>query len=84
MQDVDSAEPSSYLRSFYYDCCTYTGATLRFLVDTVGIDRVVFGTDYPAPMVITDAVHWINGLASLTAAEKAAILSGNPARLIGM
>ena len=76
--------PSAYLRSFYYDCCTYTGATLRFLVDTVGIDRVVFGTDYPAPMVITDAVNWIKGLGSLTAAEKTAILSGNPARLIGM
>jgi aminocarboxymuconate-semialdehyde decarboxylase len=75
--------PSAYLRKFYYDCCTYTGATLRFVIDTVGIDRVVFGTDYPAPMVIGDAVNWINGLDALTADEKVAILSQNPARLIG-
>jgi aminocarboxymuconate-semialdehyde decarboxylase len=76
--------PSDYLRSFYYDCCTYTGATLRFLIDTVGIDRVVFGTDYPAPMVITDAVRWVDGLDELDSYEKEAILSRNPANLVGM
>jgi aminocarboxymuconate-semialdehyde decarboxylase len=75
--------PSAYLRSFYYDCCTYTDATLRFLIDTVGIDRVVFGTDYPAPMIVPDAVNWIRGLGSLTDQEKDAILSSNPATLIG-
>jgi aminocarboxymuconate-semialdehyde decarboxylase len=76
--------PSDYLRSFHYDCCTYTAASLRFLVDTVGIDQVVFGTDYPAPMVIPDAVRWINGLDALSPDEKHAILSLNPARLAGL
>jgi aminocarboxymuconate-semialdehyde decarboxylase len=76
--------PSTYLRSFYYDSCTYTAATLRFLIDMVGIDRVVFGTDYPAPMVIADAVNWINRLEALTPDEKVAILSQNPARLVGL
>jgi aminocarboxymuconate-semialdehyde decarboxylase len=79
-----SKAPSTYLRSFYYDCCTYTGATLRFLVDTVGIDRVVFGTDYPAPMAITDAVNWIRGLDVLSRDEQDAILARNPARLLGL
>jgi aminocarboxymuconate-semialdehyde decarboxylase len=78
-----SRPPSDYLRNFYYDCCTYTGATLRFLIDTVGIDRVVFGTDYPAPMMIVDAVNWIRGLDVLTDHEKDAILSRNAATLIG-
>ena len=75
--------PSAYLRSFYYDSCTYTPATLRFLVDAVGDDRVVLGTDYPAPMILEDAVNWINGLDCLTADEKQSILSRNPARLLG-
>jgi aminocarboxymuconate-semialdehyde decarboxylase len=75
--------PSAYLRSFHYDSCTYTPATLRFLVDTVGDDRVVLGTDYPAPMILDDAVNWINGLDSLTADQKESILSRNPARLLG-
>lgn len=39
--------PSSYLSQFYYDCVTHDERTLRFVIDTVGIDRVVFGSDYP-------------------------------------
>jgi len=38
---------STYLRKFYYDCIVYTESALRFLIDTVGADRVVFGTDWP-------------------------------------
>ncbi|MBS1241670.1 MAG: aminocarboxymuconate-semialdehyde decarboxylase, partial [Gemmatimonadetes bacterium] len=76
--------PSAYLGSFYYDCATFSERTLRFLIDSVGIGRVVFGTDYPAPMVIEDAVNWVNGLASLSDEEKDAILWGNPARLLGL
>ena len=76
--------PSEYLRSFYYDCCTYTEATLRFLLDTVGSDRVVLGTDWPCPMVLDDAVPWIRSLESLTAEEKEAILSKNATELLGL
>ena len=76
--------PSEYLGRFYYDSCTYTEETLRFLLDAVGSDRVVLGTDYPAPMILDDAVNWINGLGSLSAEEKEAILSQNPARLLGL
>ena len=76
--------PSEYLSRFYYDSCTYTEPTLRFLIDMVGIDQVVLGTDYPAPMFLDDPVNWINGLDSLTSAEKRAILEDNPARLLGI
>lgn len=76
--------PSSYLGSFSYDCCTFSGPTLRFLIDAVGVDRVVLGTDYPAPMVLLDAVNWVSGLGCLDADEKEAILSRNPAALLGL
>jgi aminocarboxymuconate-semialdehyde decarboxylase len=76
--------PSDYLSRFYYDSCTYTGESLRFLIDMVGIDQVVLGTDYPAPMILDDAVNWINGLPQLTADEKLAILDTNPTRLLGL
>ena len=76
--------PSEYLNRFYYDSCTYTGESLRFLIDMVGIDQVVLGTDYPAPMILDDAVNWINGLPQLTAEEKHAILDTNPTRLLGL
>jgi aminocarboxymuconate-semialdehyde decarboxylase len=76
--------PSQYVGSFYYDCATFSEPTLRFLIDTVGIDRVVFGTDYPCPMEMIDSVNWINSLESLTSSEKRAILSVNPARMLGI
>jgi aminocarboxymuconate-semialdehyde decarboxylase len=75
--------PSEYMDRFYYDCLTGDEPSLRFLIDRVGIDQVVFGTDYPCPMEIRDAVNWINGLESLTADEKDAILRRNPSRLLG-
>jgi aminocarboxymuconate-semialdehyde decarboxylase len=75
--------PSDYLRRFHYDCCTYSGPVLRFLIDAVGIDRVVLGTDYPAPMVLHDAVNWVRGLPQLDDGEKEAILVTNPARMLG-
>ncbi len=81
---VQQFPPSDYLDRFYYDCCTYSGPVLRFLIDTVGIDRVVLGTDYPAPMVLHDAVNWVRGLPELSDDEKEAILSKNPTKILGL
>lgn len=76
--------PSDYLGRFYYDCCTYNGPVLRFLIDTVGIERVVLGTDYPAPMFLCDPVNWIEGLPELSDREKRAILVDNSNQLLGV
>jgi aminocarboxymuconate-semialdehyde decarboxylase len=37
--------PSTYVRRFFYDTVVYTPRNLRFLIDVVGADRVVFGSD---------------------------------------
>jgi aminocarboxymuconate-semialdehyde decarboxylase len=76
--------PSEYVDRFWYDSCTYTESTLRYLLDVVGSDRVVLGTDYPAPMMEPEPVRWIDAMDSLTAQEKEAVLSANPARLLGL
>jgi aminocarboxymuconate-semialdehyde decarboxylase len=76
--------PSEYLDRFYYDSCTYTEATLRFLIDSVGIDRVVLGTDYPAPMVQEDPVGWLEKMPGVSEAERTAILETNPAKMLGI
>ena len=52
--------PSAYLNRFYYDCLTHSEAALRMLIDTVGIDKVVFGTDWPADMAIDWPVSWVS------------------------
>ena len=76
--------PSAYLRRFYYDCIVYDEPALRYLVDRVGVDRVVFGTDWPYDMALDWPVAWILGMASLTQEEKDAILWKNLERLLGL
>ncbi len=76
--------PSKYLDRFYYDCLTHSEEALRYLIDTVGIERVVFGTDWPFDMATDWPVSWILGLESLTMEEKEAILHGNLERLLGL
>jgi aminocarboxymuconate-semialdehyde decarboxylase len=74
--------PSEYLRRFYYDCIVYTEPALRFLIDTVGADRVVFGTDWPYDMALDWPVSWVLAMKSLTQEEKDAILWKNLERLL--
>jgi aminocarboxymuconate-semialdehyde decarboxylase len=76
--------PSAYLNKFYYDCLTHSEAALRMLIDTVGVDKVIFGTDWPADMAIDWPVSWILSLQSLTQEEKEAILYKNLEKLLGL
>ena len=76
--------PSTYLNKFYYDCLTHSEPALRMLIDTVGVDRVVLGTDWPADMAIDWPVSWVQGLKSLTQGEKDAILWKNLESLLNI
>ena len=69
--------PSAYLRRFYYDTITHDESALRYVIDLVGADRVLFGTDWPYDMCIDWPVSWILGLESLSAEEKEMILWRN-------
>jgi aminocarboxymuconate-semialdehyde decarboxylase len=76
--------PSAYLRKFYYDCLTHSEPALRYLIDSVGIDRILFGTDWPADMAIDWPVSWVLGLETLTQEEKDAILWKNLESLLDL
>ena len=77
--------PSTYLRRFYYDCLTHSEAALRLILDTVGADRVVLGTDWPADMRIDWPVAWCwTHRASTQEEEKNSILWKNLERLLGL
>jgi aminocarboxymuconate-semialdehyde decarboxylase len=75
--------PSTYVRRFYYDTVVYTERNLRFLIDVVGADRVVFGTDWPAPMTFDDPVGRLEAMPGLTPDEREALLWGTAASLFG-
>ena len=76
--------PSRYLSDFYYDCLTHSEDALRFLIDTVGVGQVVMGSDWPFDMSVDSPVEWLNGMSSLTQAEKDAIITTNLAELLGI
>ncbi|MDA0733389.1 MAG: amidohydrolase family protein [Chloroflexi bacterium] len=76
--------PSYYQSKIYYDCITMSERALRFLIDTVGIDRVVLGSDWPYVAWEPSPVAWINGLESLSQAEKEQILWKNLEQLLGI
>ena len=45
-----ASAPSTYLRRFWYDTITHAATPLTFLIDLVGADRVLLGTDLPFDM----------------------------------
>jgi len=69
--------PSSYQRRLYYDTVVGSEKALRFLIDEVGVDRVVLGSDWPFVPWHPSPVAWVQGLKSLTADEKEKILWRN-------
>ena len=79
-----SKPPSEYLRSFYYDCLTHSEPALRYLITTVGADRVILGTDWPADMMLDWPVAWVLRMESLSQEEKELILWKNLASLLGL
>lgn len=48
------SKPSEYLRRFYYDTIIHAPAPLGFLVEMVGADRVMLGSDFPFDMESSD------------------------------
>jgi aminocarboxymuconate-semialdehyde decarboxylase len=49
-----SSKPSHYLRWFYYDTIIFAPGALGFMIDTVGADRVMLGSDFPFDMGSSD------------------------------
>lgn len=72
-----------YLRRFYYDTITHDVGLLRFLVNQVGVDRVMLGSDYCFDMGYERPREIIDAL-KLRAADRDAIYSGNAARVLGL
>lgn len=76
--------PADYLRQLYFDDLTHSPLALRYLVDLVGIEHVVLGSDFPADMGYRDPVGWLERAPLLDDAEKRQILGGNLERLLGL
>ena len=76
----DAGLPSRYLRRFLYDTLVQRSDALRYLVQLVGHDRVLLGSDHPFWMGDPDPLRVVRE-ADLDPATRTAIFGENAARL---
>jgi aminocarboxymuconate-semialdehyde decarboxylase len=74
--------PSEFFGLLYFDSLTHSVPTLSHLVDTVGPERIVMGTDYPFDMGDYDSVKTIASVPHLTDAQRQRIWGDNAAELL--
>ena len=81
VRNTGGMTPSSFLRSFYYDTCVYDPQVLKVLLERVGADRLVLGSDYPVGE--KDPIGWLRE-AGVAGTDLALIAGGNAARILGL
>ncbi|GAX56829.1 amidohydrolase family protein [Streptomyces olivochromogenes] len=54
------------------------------LAGIIGVERVLFGSDYPHPEGLADPVTYVDAIQGMKEADQAKIMGGNLARLIGV
>ena len=83
LKQIIPQKPSAYLKKFYFDSIVHSVAALQYLVQVVGADRVVVGTDYPMAMGDFESVRKIKQL-DLADTERDKLLGGNAARALNL
>src|SRR5256712_9571918 len=76
-------KPTEYLRQMYYDNILFSPEAMRHIIAEVGASQIVVGTDYPYPWTKT-AVDLVMSTPGLSDADRAAILGGTAATLLGI
>jgi len=66
----------------YFDSCVYDRAVLQHLVDKVGAERVLLGSDYPVGE--GKPIEFVSETETLSLVQKEAIVRANAAALLGL
>jgi aminocarboxymuconate-semialdehyde decarboxylase len=75
--------PRDYLPRMYFDSWVADERALRYLIDTVGVDRVMLGTDYPFPLGEQEPGSGISAL-GLDAGGEARLFNGTALDWLGL
>jgi len=76
--------PETYLKRFYYDTITHSHPALEYLINLVGADRVVLGSDFCFDMSYQRPVDVVMEHQGLSDADRELILCGNAKRLLSL
>jgi aminocarboxymuconate-semialdehyde decarboxylase len=75
--------PADLLRRFYFDALTHDAQAARHLINRVGADRVVIGSDHPFDMAPPDLMGGIDAIPELSASEREYVCSLTALSLLG-
>ncbi|WP_433285434.1 amidohydrolase family protein [Pseudonocardia sp. CA-142604] len=79
----DGPSPIEYARRFYYDSLVFDRRAIRYLIDLLGHDRLLVGSDFPAMPREDPAGRTLLGM-DLPAEVLDAITAGNALRWLGL
>jgi aminocarboxymuconate-semialdehyde decarboxylase len=74
--------PSHYIDRFSVDTVVFEPAALRLLVEVMGEDRVLLGSDYPYPLGERPAGRVVREAGFLTPEQREKLLGGNALRFL--
>ena len=77
-----STPPQELVRRLYHDTVLHDPAALAFLVERIGADRVVVGSDYPFEMGEPDPIRAVEAIPGLSEEQRLLILEGNVERIL--
>jgi aminocarboxymuconate-semialdehyde decarboxylase len=75
--------PREYVGRFSVDSAVFDASALRLLVDTLGAEHVLLGSDYPYPLGEAEAGRLIRTSPQLTDDERTRLLATNAAAYLG-
>jgi predicted TIM-barrel fold metal-dependent hydrolase len=82
--DVMTRPPASYIAQLYLDTVSLHPPAVQCAVDTVGIDHVIYGSDFPpVPIALKRSVDVVHQL-KISDQDKQKILGDNAAALLGL
>ena len=74
---VSAQPPSAYLDRFSVDSVVFDEPALRLLIDTMGAERVMLGSDYPYALGERPAGRVVRDATFLSDGDRARVLGGN-------
>lgn len=80
----NNVNPTSYLGRFFLDSLVHDQRILRYLIDLIGEDKVLLGSDYPFPLGEHRPGELINSMNDVSQAGKAKMLYKNALTWLGM
>ena len=73
--------PGEYFRKMYFDTVAHSVSALTYLVEQVGADKVVLGSDYPFDMSDADPISSVRN-ARISQTDRETILNRSAATLL--